>query len=373
MKATYVAVVLTHVICADSSHKTWHRRQPPPRHNYVRAMDPDLLPDRSAPAAMLFLDTTVVPEEGGCNGYVRYCNKRISQVLWMGAHNALSDVGFALQRNQFVSGPQLLDAGIRYFDVDSCAYDKHGERISPVVCHGYSWWRTQVYQPTEAGLVPIKHWLDIHPREVIFLNFGDLSDFTAPDDNGDATPTPRLQHEVVAVVRQVFGDMVILRHDPMDLEVRAGTARLEDLIIANRRVIVSVDKVESQDLLFWGQDDRVCNDEWYEDSLHVDVFHADYAWKPVWEHIETTMRQPCAHSLLPLRKLEFAFFTALGGTIDSSHVGDALATYLDGLHNATTAYSGPFEPFNLILTDHSDKWSRYYAQWHAAHIESYRY
>ncbi|CAK4079231.1 unnamed protein product [Aphanomyces euteiches] len=369
MPVYLVLVACLLVVRATQSH---HRRGVIlPSRGYDRTRDPDLLPDDKS--ADFLASERVESEIDGCNGYVGYCNKRVSQVLWIGAHNALSDDGFALQRNQFVDGAALLDAGIRYFDIDTCAYAHDGKRIAPMVCHGYEWWKAQLYQPTSRGLHIIKAWLDVHPREVIFLNFGDIADFMALDDSHQATPTRQLHHELLAVVRSVFGTMAVLRGDPWDRQINLDEARIKDLIAANRRVIVNVDKAESDMLAFWGQDDRVCNDAWYAESLHVDVWRLDYDWTPVLDNIEENMRNPCANSSRILRKLEFAFYTALGGTVDSSHVGAALAKYMERLkaRNQTKMHSPPYAPFNLVLTDHSDKWRAYYSEWHANQINSF--
>ncbi|CAK4626552.1 hypothetical protein LEN26_007174 [Aphanomyces euteiches] len=336
-----------------------------PDPGYDPAKDPDLLPD--APSFEIE-SAPFEAEAGGCNGYVRYCNKRLSQVLWIGAHNSLSDVGLAVQRNQFVDGPSLLNAGVRYFDIDTCAYVKNDKRIAPQVCHGDVWWRTMVYQATESGLQRIKSWLDQNPREVIHLNFDDINDFTALNGSGEATATQQLRDEIVATVRSVFGSMAVLRNDPWDKEIHQATAKLQDLIDANRRVVVSVGKGTSSNGAYWGQSDRVCNDEWYPTNLNLASL-TDYNWQPVEDYVNTHMRGPCAQAPQQLNKLEWEFHTALGGTIDSSHVGTRLDSYMSALKSANAATNGaPFYPFNLVLTDHSDKWSKFYPQWHDAHL-----
>ncbi|KAF0700318.1 Aste57867_9131 [Aphanomyces stellatus] len=350
-------------------------RRDVPLPGYNRNTDPDLLLDRTP---LVLLDDPAVPpfvaEAGGCNGYVKYCNKRLSQVFWMGAHNALTDGKDSLfvQRNQYVDGPRLLDAGIRYLDIDTCAYVKDGHRVSPVVCHGTLWWFTILYRSTHEGLVLIKQWMDAHPREVIFLNFGDIDDFTVLNDSFEATPTETLKLELLPVLRAVFGRMAILRGDEWGAAVQRDAVTLQDLIDVNRRVIVNIGKDRSQSPLYWAQDDMICDDEWYPDSLGVDFFRLDYTWGPAYEHIERRMRRPCATRPQILNKLEFEFHTALGGTIDSDHVGTALATYLDDLHTKNGNATEPFFPFNLILTDHSDKWRAYYPEWHAVHLSFYR-
>ncbi|KAF0700317.1 Aste57867_9130 [Aphanomyces stellatus] len=337
-----------------------------PLPGYDRAADPDILPDDAT--LTIPNEAPFLPEVNGCNGYVKYCNKRLSQVLWMGAHNSLTDVGFAVQRNQFVDGPRLLDAGVRYFDIDTCAYMKHGQRVSPMVCHGDVWWRTLVYQPTHDGLRLIRAWMESHPREVIFLNFGDIDDFTALNDHGEATSTDRLRQELVPVLRSVFQDMVVLRNDPSDNATHADTATLQDLITANRRVVVTIGKGRSESSLYWSQDDLVCNGEWYPTSLQLDWTKFNYDWKPVYNYIDEHMRAPCQHTQV-INKLEFEFHTALGGTIDSNHVGQALASYMQDLEaNNGRANAPPYFPFNMVLTDHSDKWAGYYPQWHATHL-----
>ncbi|KAF0700315.1 Aste57867_9128 [Aphanomyces stellatus] len=333
---------------------------------YNATEDPDLLPDDERLES--HVEDIFVAEKDGCNGYVKYCNKRLSQVLWMGAHNSLTDVGFAVQRNQFVDGPHLLDAGVRYFDIDTCARKQSGKREAPYVCHGSKKIITQWYQPTQKGLQLIKHWMDANPREVIMLNFGDINDFMALDGDNTATSTAQLRGELVPVLRAVFGNMVVLRGDPMDAQVHADTATLQDLITANRRVIINIGKGRSSNPLYWGQNDVVCNDEWYPSALKPDILHLNYDWNSAVSYIDAHMRGPCAKQPQLINKLEFEFHTALGGTIDSNHVGAALASYMSGLQTSNNGKNAPYFPFNMVLTDHSDKWSSYYPQWHATHL-----
>ncbi|KAF0700311.1 Aste57867_9124 [Aphanomyces stellatus] len=334
-------------------------------------VDPDLLVDdvplNGDDAADVF-----IPEVNGCNGYVAYCTQTIDKVFWPGAHNSLTDAGFALQRNQYVSGPKLLDAGIRYFDIDTCAYmNVQGKRMAPMVCHGYEWYLAQIYQPTLTGILGIKQWLDVHPREVVVLNFGDIGDFTSINARGLAMSTPQLRMELVAVVRKVFGAMAILRHDPWDVAIGAGTATLQDLIAANRRVLVNIGISASDNPMYWGQSDRVCSNAWYDAPLQLNAKNrTDYDWAPVFAEIEQDMRAPCAAAPKLLNKLEFDFTTALSGIIDANTVGVTLATYLHTLElQNRAARQPPYFPFNMILLDHADKWSSYYAAWHATHID----
>ncbi|KAF0700313.1 Aste57867_9126 [Aphanomyces stellatus] len=332
---------------------------------YNASQDAGLLPDDGRLPTMSF-----VAEKDGCNGYVKYCNKRLSQVLWMGAHNSLTDTGTAVQRNQYVDGAQLLDAGIRYLDIDTCAIMRNGQRVAPYVCHGTQLVITQWYQPTQRGLRMIKKWMDANPREVIMLNFGDLSDFTVLSVNNEATSTGQLGGELVSVLRGVFGDMVVLRGDPLDAEIHADKAILQDLIKANRRVIVNIAKGRSSNPLYWSQSDIVCNDVWYDAALKVDTQQANYNWSSALSYIDTKMRGPCAKQPQLINKLEFAFHTTLGGTIDSNHVGKALDAYMNTLQTSNNGgKTAPYFPFNMILTDHSDKWSSYYPQWHATHLK----
>ncbi|RQM31448.1 hypothetical protein B5M09_004014 [Aphanomyces astaci] len=341
-----------------------------PRPGYDRSNDPDLLPDVETPFVIDL--NPLVAKAGGCNGFAQYCNKRVDQVLWIGAHNSLTDVGLAVQRNQFVNGPRLMDAGVRYFDIDSCAFDEKGKRVAPYVCHGQVKLLAQWYQSTETGLTLIRDWLVANPREVVFLNFGDVNDFSAVNAKKEATSTVQLRDEIASVVRSVFQDMAVLRNDPWDAQIKAGNATLQQLIDANRRVVVSIGKASDPSPTYWGQDDRVCNDVWYDDSLQADWIHNNYKWTPVLDFVETRMRQPCAAQPGVLNKLEFVFHTALGGTIDSHHVGDTLSTYMEALKTENDASPSirrsPYFPFNLVLTDHSDKWRELYPQWHNNHL-----
>ncbi|KAF0700314.1 Aste57867_9127 [Aphanomyces stellatus] len=336
------------------------------RATYNASQDPGLLPDDDH--LLNITEMTFGTDENGCNGYVKYCNKRLSQVLWMGSHNSLTDAGFAVQRNQYVDGPHLLDAGVRYLDIDTCAIMWNGQRVAPYVCHGTQLILTQWYQPTHKGLQLIKTWMDANPREVIMLNFGDINDFTALSGDNKATSTAQLRGELVPVLRDVFEDMVVLRGDAMDAEVHADTATLQDLITANRRVIVNIGKDRSTNPLYWGQNDVVCKDEWYPSGLNPDILHLNYDWNSAVSYIDANMRTPCAKQPQLINKLEFAFHTALGGTIDSNHVGAALDAYMNTLQTSNGNKTAPYFPFNMFLTDHSDKWSSYYSQWHATHL-----
>ncbi|RQM31444.1 hypothetical protein B5M09_004013 [Aphanomyces astaci] len=316
------------------------------------------------------LTSTTAVSSTACNGYVGYCNQTLGQVLWIGAHNALTDTGFALQRNQFVSGPALLDAGIRYLDIDTCAFVANAKRTVPMICHGYEWYLAQVHQPTVAGLLPIKQWLDKHPHEVIVLNFGDIADFTAVNIRGIATSTLQLRDELSYVVRQVFGSMAIWRDEPWDAAVNSNKATLGDLIAANRRVVVNVGISRSDSPNAWGQSDRVCREAWYPVALEWNDDHTDYNWAPVVQLVDDTMRSPCATNPQLLNKLEFQFHNALGGSIDAASVGVALNVYMESLVRRNGPIDkAPYFPFNLILTDHADKWKSYYPNWHCRHLK----
>ncbi|ETV84647.1 hypothetical protein H257_03790 [Aphanomyces astaci] len=316
------------------------------------------------------LTSTTAVSSTACNGYVGYCNQTLGQVLWIGAHNALTDTGFALQRNQFVSGPALLDAGIRYLDIDTCAFVANAKRTVPMICHGYEWYLAQVHQPTVAGLLPIKQWLDKHPHEVIVLNFGDIADFTAVNIRGIATSTLQLRDELSYVVRQVFGSMAIWRDEPWDAAVNSNKATLGDLIAANRRVVVNVGISRSDSPNAWGQSDRVCREAWYPVALEWNDDHTDYNWAPVVQLVDDTMRSPCATNPQLLNKLEFQFHNALGGSIDAASVGVALNVYMESLVRRNGPIDkAPYFPFNLILTDHADKWKSYYPNWHRRHLK----
>ncbi|KAF0700312.1 Aste57867_9125 [Aphanomyces stellatus] len=143
--------------------------------------------------------------------------------------------------------------------------------------------------------------------------------------------------------------MSVLRGDPWDVSIQTDTATLQDLIAANCRVIVNVGKGRSDSPLYWGDDDTVCNGGYYPDSLGIDWTAFDYDWVSAVGYIDTHMRAPCTQGPQVINKLEFEFHTALGGTIDTNHVGQALARYMDGLHARNGNKTRPFFPVQLDL------------------------
>ncbi|CAK4695844.1 hypothetical protein LEN26_013813 [Aphanomyces euteiches] len=310
-----------------------------------------------------------VTDPTACNGYVGYCNKTFGQVLWIGAHNSMSDVGEAIQRNQFVDSPTLLKAGVRYFDVDTCTFSEDGRRTSVRVCHGTNELLVQNYQDLLPPLQQMKRWLDLHPREVVILNFGDIADFS---DGLTGEPSEPLKNAIADTVREAFGEMAILKGDTLDARVSADQATLQELIDANQRVVVNVGKettIRHPLAKYWGQNDRVCHDAWYPGSLRMNIFTRAFDWQSVFHVVEHTMRQPCGKAPKILNKLEWAFRTLLASAIDRKDIGVTLNRYMTDLHKVNRHQAAPFHPFNLILTDHSDKWSQYYDSWHRLHLQ----
>ncbi len=315
-----------------------------------------------------------------CNGYAEYCDKKISQVLWMGAHDAFSEANIStgyinamplpvVQRNQFVAAPALLDAGIRYFHVNTCAYASIGSstRQSPIVCHNAIKTIVQLYQPLETPLSQIKAWLDAHPTEVIYLNFINFHDFMVLSPDGmSGTETEALMDDVATVIRRVFGSMAILKGESeVDDRVSADSVTLGELISSNQRVIVEIGTSSR-----YSHNDRICNNAYYEDALPPSSnTWTTENWSPMVDFVIQRMELPCSAQPRLLNKLEWQYRTATGQIIHGDGVGLALAQYISSLEAKNVPQGkSPYFPFNMVLTDHSDKWTSYYDQWHRTHL-----
>jgi hypothetical protein len=109
-----------------------------------------------------------------CNGNRDYCDLRIDQFTFAGAHNAGTALTGTMKfrgsifpalhctyRNQEGNFEELLDEGIRFLDVDTC-YSKG--KISS--CHGGAWGGY-----LEDGLDQLEEWMNDHENDLVIIHF----------------------------------------------------------------------------------------------------------------------------------------------------------------------------------------------------------
>ena len=109
-----------------------------------------------------------------CNGNEQYCDLKINQYTFAGAHNGGSRLSDSLwykhsgvratkcfYSNQDYDFLGLLDRGIRFLDVDTCI---NWDTLSS--CHGNVW--TGDLKP---ALSLLKLWMSINPNEVVMIHF----------------------------------------------------------------------------------------------------------------------------------------------------------------------------------------------------------
>lgn len=114
-----------------------------------------------------------------CNGMSGLCDLRINQVTFPGAHNAGAGFNGDLHSYYGAVAPrcsyknvdknfkQMLDFGIRFFDIDTCLWHYQLES-----CHNNAY-----AGALRIAFDQIDRWMKSHPNEVIILNFNrDITD-----------------------------------------------------------------------------------------------------------------------------------------------------------------------------------------------------
>ncbi|KAK2790355.1 hypothetical protein FQN52_005623 [Onygenales sp. PD_12] len=112
-----------------------------------------------------------------CNGRAEYCNRRYSELSFIGAHNS-PFVGFLPQHNQEISVPGQLNVGIRYLQGQTHLNVWGRLRMCHTSCF------LESAGGLDAYLRKVKSWLDDNPYEVVTLlvTNGDRLDISRFDE-----------------------------------------------------------------------------------------------------------------------------------------------------------------------------------------------
>jgi len=178
-----------------------------------------------------------------CNGSAVLCSRRVDEVTFAAAHNAMSSaVGGWLRPNQAEGIPAQLDAGIRGFLIDTHYWEAPDElppvlaplgglqrallRESPgaprevYLCHGLC---SGGATPLTTALDSLRHFLDAHPDEVVMLV---IEDHVRPSDTErafrDAGLLPRVYTHPLGTPWPTLGALVGSRHQLIVQAEHAG-------------------------------------------------------------------------------------------------------------------------------------------------------
>ncbi|OAX83382.1 hypothetical protein ACJ72_02257 [Emergomyces africanus] len=112
-----------------------------------------------------------------CNGLPEYCNRRYSELSFVGAHNS-PFVGFLPQHNQEISVVSQLNLGIRYLQGQTHLNARGKLRMCHTSCF------LENAGGLDAYLRKVKSWLDDNPDEVVTLlvTNGDRLDISRFDE-----------------------------------------------------------------------------------------------------------------------------------------------------------------------------------------------
>lgn len=150
-----------------------------------------------------------------CNGHHELCQRRYSEVTFIGSHNS-AFVGPTPSHNQYVSVTRQLQLGVRFLQAQT--HDKAG---TIEMCHTYCW-------ELDSGslamyLREIGTWMDDHPNEVVTLLL----------TNGDAIPVREFDvvFESTGLKKHVF-------HPQRRIMSKTEWPTLGELIDAKTRLVV---------------------------------------------------------------------------------------------------------------------------------------
>ncbi|KAK2748009.1 hypothetical protein CKAH01_18115 [Colletotrichum kahawae] len=93
-----------------------------------------------------------------CNGHEHLCNRKYSNVTFVGSHNAIF-VGDGLSHNQNVPVTRQLDMGVRFLTIQ-----RHWENDEIRMCHSKCWLLD--VGMLEDFLLELSGWMKNHPNEV---------------------------------------------------------------------------------------------------------------------------------------------------------------------------------------------------------------
>ncbi|KAM5441890.1 hypothetical protein MferCBS31731_003152 [Microsporum ferrugineum] len=128
-------------------------------------------------SATLQVSALPTAQDQSCNGHPEYCDRRYSELSFVGAHNS-PFVGPLLQHNQDISVSQQLDFGIRFLQGQT---HKNDDGVFSM-CHTSC--LLEDAGSVSSYLQTVKAWLDGHPDEVVTLLItnGDGLDIKEFDD-----------------------------------------------------------------------------------------------------------------------------------------------------------------------------------------------
>ncbi|KAL1890827.1 hypothetical protein Cpir12675_005223 [Ceratocystis pirilliformis] len=101
----------------------------------------------------------IIADDLACNGDVRLCNRRYSNISLIGSHNS-AFVGILPTNNQYVSVTEQLNIGVRFLQVQTRGHDG-----SIQLCHTSCWVLNA--GPLSGYLREVATWMAKNPREVL--------------------------------------------------------------------------------------------------------------------------------------------------------------------------------------------------------------
>ncbi|PGH16026.1 hypothetical protein AJ79_02006 [Helicocarpus griseus UAMH5409] len=156
-----------------------------------------------------------------CNGRAEYCNRRYSDISFIGAHNS-PFVGYLPQHNQEISVTTQLNLGIRYLQGQTHLNARGKLRMCHTSCF------LENAGGLDAYLKKVKQWLDDNPDEVVTLLI----------TNGDRLDISRFDEAFrkSGIIRYIFVPPSTPHRLPMD-----EWPTLQQMIRSEKRVVVFLD------------------------------------------------------------------------------------------------------------------------------------
>ncbi|KAG6009058.1 hypothetical protein E4U21_003390 [Claviceps maximensis] len=122
---------------------------------------PDGSPDIVRPGMLVTGPMDVATVFASCNGHDELCQKKYSEVTFIGSHNS-AFVGPTFAHNQYVSVTKQLDLGVRFLQAQT-----HNKAGVIEMCHTYCWELDS--GSLDTYLREIAAWMNGNPREVVTL------------------------------------------------------------------------------------------------------------------------------------------------------------------------------------------------------------
>ena len=154
-----------------------------------------------------------------CNGHDELCSRKYSEVTFVGSHDA-AFVGDLPTHNQYISVPDQLKQGVRFFEVQT---HKNGNTIE--LCHTYCWELDA--GPLTGFLKDVADFMNSNPNEVVSLIV----------TNQDAIPMDQFD-----AAFDSSGLKKLVYHPPKNVMSKDQWPTLQQLIDAGTRAIVFMGK-----------------------------------------------------------------------------------------------------------------------------------